>query len=192
MVCYDEPVAVNHGLSCCVKGFESWWAMLSHWLSIMVWYAGPLVLNHACYAEPNSCESCCVILRRLCLNYGVLCRAIGYTWYEPVVVNSGVLCWTSGYESWCVMLTKWSGIMVCNAAQVDVSHGVLCWDSDCGSFWVMLSKWLWIMLCNAEPVVVNYCVLCWASGCYSWCVIWSQWLWIMVWYAVPVGLNHDV
>ena len=22
MVCYDEPVAVNHGLSCCAKGYS--------------------------------------------------------------------------------------------------------------------------------------------------------------------------
>jgi hypothetical protein len=99
MVSYTEQVAVNHGLLCYASGCESWWVMLcqgceswcvmlSQWLWIMV-----------CYAEPNSCESCCVILSRLCLSYGVLCRAIGYKWYEPVVVNYGVLCCTSGCES---------------------------------------------------------------------------------------------
>jgi hypothetical protein len=29
-----------------------------------------------------------------------------------VVVNHGVLCWTSGCESWCVMLSQWLWIMV--------------------------------------------------------------------------------
>jgi hypothetical protein len=142
MVSYTEQVAVNHGLLCYASGCESWCVMLSQWLWIMV-----------SYAEPNSCESCCVILSRVCLSYGVLCRAIGYKWYESVVVNHGVLCWTSGCESWCGMLTKWLWIMVCNAEQV------------VESFWVMLSQWLWVMVCNAEPVVVNHGVLCWASGC---------------------------
>ena len=154
MVCIAVPVVVNHGVLCCVSGCELCCAMLRQWLWIMV-----------CYAEPNSCESCCVILSRLCLRYGVLCRAIGYKWYEPVVVNYGVLCWTSGCESWCAMATKWLWIMVCNAEQVVASHSELCWASDCESWCVMLSQWLLIMVCLTEPVVVNHGVSYEASCC---------------------------
>jgi hypothetical protein len=194
MVNFTVPVVVNHGVLCWVSGCElccamlvnhgelywangcdSWFAMLWHWLWVMVSYAELVVMNHMCYAEPNSFESCCVILSRLCLSYGVLCRAIGYKWYEPVVVNYGVLFWTSGCESWCVMLSKWLWVMESNAEPVVVNHGVLCWASDCESFWVILSQWLcswcvmlgqclWIMVCYTDPVVVNYGVLCFASG----------------------------
>ena len=174
--------------------------MLSQWLWI-----------HVCYTEPNSCESCCVILSRLCFSYGVSCRAIGYERYEPMVVNYDVLWWTSDCESWCVMLSQWLWIMVCYAELVAVNHAVLYW-----------SEWLWVMVCNAEPVVVKHGVLCWASGCEFMCAIvnrtvvnhvlyWadcdlvmvchaepldmndmSQWLWIMTCYGGPVVVNHGV
>ena len=84
LVCYDVPVAGNHGLSCCGKGCESWWVMLSKWLWIMVgmlwqwmWImvcsAEAVVTNHVvfccasfceslCFAEQSCCETWCVIL----------------------------------------------------------------------------------------------------------------------------------
>ena len=153
--------------------------MLSQWLWI-----------HVCYTEPNSWELCCVILSRLCFSYGVSCRAIGYEWYEPMVVNYDVLWWASDCESWCVMLSKWLEswwvmlnqwlwVMVRNAEPVVVNHGVLCWASGCESRGFMLSQWLWIMLWYAESVVVNHCVICWISG-----------LWVMLHYADPVVVNH--
>jgi hypothetical protein len=46
MVCYAEPVVVNHGVLCCAGGCESWCVMLSQWLCIMLCYAEPAVLNH--------------------------------------------------------------------------------------------------------------------------------------------------
>jgi hypothetical protein len=104
------------------SGLESWCGMLSQWLWIMVCYTDPVDVNHVCYTEPNSCESCCFILSQLCLSYGVSCRAAGYEWYESVVMNYGAFCWTSGPESWCVMLSKWLWLMVCNAEQVVVHN----------------------------------------------------------------------
>ena len=94
MVCYAEPVAVNHavlylfewfvnhGVQCWASGCESWCVMLSQWLWIM-------------------------------LSYG-----------QPVVVSHGELCWANGCESWCVMLRQWLWIMVCYAEPVVVKHGV--------------------------------------------------------------------
>ena len=46
MVCLAEAVVVNHGDLCCTSGGESWCAMLSQWLLIMVSYAVPAVVNH--------------------------------------------------------------------------------------------------------------------------------------------------
>jgi hypothetical protein len=153
MASYTEQVTMNHGLLYYASGCESWWVMLcqvceswcvmlSQWLWIMV-----------IYAEPNSCESCCVILSRLCLIYGVLCRAIGYKWYEPVVGKYGVLCWPSDSESWCVMLSKWLWVIVSYAEPVVVNHGVQCWASGCELLCVMLNQWLLFMVCYPEPVV---------------------------------------
>jgi hypothetical protein len=100
-------------------------------------------------------------------------------WYttcyaEPVIVNHVVLCWASGYVSWCAMLSQWLWIMVCYSEPVVVNHRVLCWPSGCESWWVMLSQWLWIVVCYAEPVVVYHGVLFLASDCESCCVFLSQ------------------
>jgi hypothetical protein len=43
MVCYAEPVVVNHGVLFWVSCFESWCVILSQWLCIMVCYAEPVV-----------------------------------------------------------------------------------------------------------------------------------------------------
>ena len=141
--------------------------MLNQWLWIMV-----------CYAEPVVDESWCVMLR-------------------PVVVNHGVLCWASGCESWCVILSQWfwtSETVVCVLYGVlclsqwlfmlCYSDGVLCWASGCES-------WL---LYYAEPVIVNHGVLClFVNHCVilpvvvnHGVVMLSQWLWIMVCYAEAV------
>jgi hypothetical protein len=46
MVCYDEPVVVNHGVLCCASDCESWCVMLSQWSCIMVCYSEPVIVNH--------------------------------------------------------------------------------------------------------------------------------------------------
>jgi hypothetical protein len=96
MVCYAEPVVVHHGVLFWTSDCESRYVILSpvvvnhvvlytvpvvvnqcvilnNWLWFMVSYAGPVVVNHMCYAEPvvmnyslfwwASCESWWVMLR---------------------------------------------------------------------------------------------------------------------------------
>jgi hypothetical protein len=46
MVCYTEPVVVNHGVLCRASGCKSWCVLLSQWVGIMVCYAEPVVVNH--------------------------------------------------------------------------------------------------------------------------------------------------
>ena len=114
MVCYAEPVVVNHGVlcvfvvvihvvlcwasewksrcECCGSGCESWWAMLSKWLWIIVRYAEPVVVNHD--------EVCCASGLWIMVCYAV-----------PVVVNHGELCSASGCESWWAILSQWIQIM---------------------------------------------------------------------------------
>ena len=150
---------------------ESWWVILSQWLWNMVCYAVPVVGSHGdyvvqgvwimmCYVEQSGCELLCVISLVV----------IGCKSYEPVLGNHGVLCWTYGCESWCVMLSKWLWIMVCHAEQVVVNHGVLCWVSGCE-------------LCCA--MLVNHGELYWASRCETWFDMLWRWLWVMVSHVVP-------
>ena len=134
---------------------------------------------------------------------------------EPVVVNHGVYCCASDFESRWVLLYQWLLIMVCIAEQVIVNHGEFYSASSCEWWCVMLSQccelccamlvndgelyWAsdWIMICYAMPVVVshgelccardvNHGVLCWAS-CSDSCVLyWTEKLWIMLFYTEPI------
>jgi hypothetical protein len=78
---------------------------------------------------------------------------------EPVVLNYGVLCWASGCESLCAILSQLLWIMFCYADPVVVNLVVLCWTSGCESCCVILNKWFSIIVCYAEPVVVIDSVL---------------------------------
>jgi hypothetical protein len=121
-----------------------------------------------------------------------------------VVVNHVVLFWTSGFESWCVILSHWLWIMVCCSEPVVANHDVLFWASGCETWCAILipvvvnrdvlwrAKWLWIMMWYAKP-----------SGWESRCAMPNQWFWIvfvmmsqslliMVYYAEPVDVNHGV
>jgi hypothetical protein len=111
---------------------------------------------------------------------------------EQVVMYYVVLCWASGCEPWCVILSQWLWIMVCYAEARLLNHGELWWANGCESWCVMLSQWLGIKVCYAEPVVVNHGMLFWASDCETCCVILSQWLWITMCYSEPVVENHGV
>ena len=156
----DVPVGVIHGElcwqsgceSCCVILYDSWWAMLSHWLWINVSYAEPWLRIMFCYAEPVIGNQVVSVV--------------------PVGVNHGELCEVSGCESCCVIMCQYVWLMVRYAKQVVWNHGVLCCASKCDSCWVMLSQWLWSIVSYAEPVVVNHVMLCWASGCET--------LWVML------------
>jgi hypothetical protein len=46
MACFTEPVVVNHGVLYGDSGCESWCAMLSQWLCVMVCNAEPVAVNH--------------------------------------------------------------------------------------------------------------------------------------------------
>jgi hypothetical protein len=181
MVCYAEPVVVNHGVLC--------WA--GWWLWITMCYAEPVVINHSvlCWASGyvvlcwvRGCESWCVMLSHW---LWIMCYA------EPMVVNHVVLCWARGCDSWCSY-----------AEQVVVNHGVLYWagwlwiigwyaePSGCESC-VILSR---VVVNQGELCWVSRCesgLSCWTSSCEWWCAMLSQWLWIMC-YTESVGLIHGV
>ena len=169
MMCYTEPVVVNHAV-----------LYYSEWLGIMVCNAESVVVNHGVLSWASGCESCVLcwpeqLWTMLCYTEPIVFelwgRAIGYEWYEPVVVNYGVLCWTSGCESWCVMLSQWLWIIVCYTDPLVMYRGVLWWASGCESWCVILNQGFWIIVCYAESLVVNHGMLCWVSRCESWCVL---------------------
>jgi hypothetical protein len=105
------------------------------------------------------------------------------TWFNSNDTNHGVLCWVSGCESCCGMLSQWQWIMVRYAVSVLLNHGVLCWDNGYESYCAMLSQWLWIIVWYAESVLVSRGALWWASSYESCCVLLNQWFWIMLCYA---------
>ena len=45
---------------------------------------------------------------------------------EPIIVNHDDVWLASVCESWCVMLSEWLCIMLCNVEPVVVNDGVLC------------------------------------------------------------------
>jgi hypothetical protein len=150
MVCYDEPVVVNHGVLFWASDCESCCVIRNQWLWIIVCYADPVVVNHGELWWTSGCESWCVMLSQW------LCIMVCYS--EPVIVNHVVFFWA----------------IVSYADPVVVNHGVLGWGSDCESCCVILSKWLWIMVnyvvksgCESwcaigmlSTVVENHGVLC--------------------------------
>jgi hypothetical protein len=166
----QQPVVVNHSVLCCAIGCESGWVMLSQWLWIMVCYAERVVVNcvELCWASGCGCESCCAHHDSQPLyqhttwwftTTGSAYHTMIYNhWFsinhhdsqplcysEPVFVNDSELCWASGCESWCVMLSELLWIMVCYDEPVVVNCVELCWASGCGceSCCDMLSRvWL--------------------------------------------------
>jgi hypothetical protein len=93
IVCYAEPVVVNHVVLCWASGCKSLCVILSQWLWIMVNYFEPVVVNNVVLFWASGCESWWVMLSQWF--WIMVCYS------EPVVVNHGVLCWTSGcvYDS---------------------------------------------------------------------------------------------
>jgi hypothetical protein len=151
MLCYDEPLVVNHGVLCWASDCESLCVMLSQLLWIMVCYYERVVVNHGVLCWSSGCESWWIMLWKVVVNHDALpvCWA---KWFGIMVCSVKL----SGCELWCIMPRK-----------VVVNHDVIpvCW-----------TQWLGIMVFYAEPVIVNHGELCWASGYESCCVILSQWL----------------
>ena len=154
MVCYAEPVVVNHCELCWASGCETLWVMLRYWFWIIVSNAEPVVVNHCvlcwagcvgimvCYPNPVVVNHC-VMLNRVCGNQGVLFWVSGW--------ESRCECYVS--ELWWVVLSQWLWITVCYFEPLVVIHCKFCWASGCESLLVMLSLWLWNIVSYAELCV---------------------------------------
>jgi hypothetical protein len=153
ILCYAEPVVVNHGVLFWASGCESWCVILSLWFWIMVSYDGSVVVNHGVLFWASGCESWCVILSKWLWIIVCYAKPCGCEWWcimlSKMVVNHDVLSWA-----------QWLGIMMCYAEPMVRNHGLLCCVSGCESWFVLLSQWLWIMVYHAEPVVVNHALSC--------------------------------
>ena len=57
MVWYAEPMVVNHGVLCLASDCESWCAMQSQQLWIMLLYTEPMAVNHTVLFLAIGCES---------------------------------------------------------------------------------------------------------------------------------------
>jgi hypothetical protein len=82
MVCYAEPVVVNHGLLCWASGCKSLYVILCQWLWIMVYYYELVVVNDVVLFWASGGESWYDILSQW------LWIMVSHA--EPVVVNHGV------------------------------------------------------------------------------------------------------
>jgi hypothetical protein len=92
MDCYVVPKVVNFVVLYCASGCESWYAMRSQWLWIMVYHTEPVV-NDSWWA---------MLSQWLWI---MVCYANQRLWImvfydEPVAVNYGLWCCTKGCESW--------------------------------------------------------------------------------------------
>jgi hypothetical protein len=155
MVSYAEPVVANQIVLCWASGCESLCALLRKWLWIMVCYTETVVVNHdispwlttTCSALHTMINNHLIGIthhdsQRVMISYIVPGLWIVVCNADPVVVNQGVVCWTSACDSWCVML--W--IMVSYNEPVGANHGVLLGGSACESWCALLSQWLCIMV----------------------------------------------
>ena len=62
IVCYAEPVGVNHCASFWDSGCESWHAMISKYVGIMVCYSEPMAVNDDVLCWTSGCKSLCGML----------------------------------------------------------------------------------------------------------------------------------
>jgi hypothetical protein len=166
----------NHFAELCLaSGCESWCAMLSQLLWIMVRYAEPVVANHVVLCWVSGYESLCVMLSQW------LWIIVSYA--EPVVVNHDYTLWLTPTGSAKLTMTHnhllTTHIMIHNQLLRITPHDSqsLAQDytpSGCESWCAMMCQWVWIMVCYAEPVVVNHGLLCCTKGCELWRLILSQ------------------
>jgi hypothetical protein len=208
------PVGVNHAELCWACGCESLCVILCQQVWNMASSVKAVVVKQFVLCLVNGCESCCIMLTQsMGITVWALCQ---WVWIMlcyseqvvqnhevndmPVGVNHGELCWASGCESRCAILSQWLWIIVNYVEPVVVKHCELCWANGCVSLCVIVG---WV--CG------NYGMLCWASRwesrgehcacrCESWWDMLKQWLgitlrmlcklvWIMCYY-VPIGVTH--
>jgi hypothetical protein len=151
---------------CWASDCESWCAMLSQWLCIILCYAGQVVVNHDVLFCASGCESWCVMLSKW-----LWIMVFSKTHHDSQPLAQHYTPWftitCSGLHT--IIYIHWFSITH------DNSHPL-------AQYYIpsMMSQWVWIMVCYAEPVVVNHGLLCCTKGCELWRLILSQWLWIMV------------
>jgi hypothetical protein len=147
MVCYSEPVVVNHAVLCYAqwlwivmyyaeqRGWESWFIMLSQWLWIMLYYAThhdsqPLAQqNKPWFTATGSAIHIMTNNHWLSITHHDSQPMAPYKtpWFTTTERLWIMLCYidSSGCESWCVMLRQWLWIRVCYSEPVVVNHAVL-------------------------------------------------------------------
>ena len=155
------PVVMNHAVLCwairwdsrierCASGCDILYVLCliydqyncKYWIYVYLYVVWHWLIKKCNWID---IESCCAMLSQS------LWITVFYA--EPVVVNHCELCWTSGCESLCAMLSR-----VCG------NHSVLCWASGWESRCECCASGC-ESVCYAEPVVVNHSVLCCASRC---------------------------
>jgi hypothetical protein len=153
MVCYDQPVLVNHGVLCWASGYVSWCAMLRQWFWIMVCYSGPVVVNNGVFTTTRSFithhDSQPLAQHNtpwFTTTGSALHTMISNHWLIIAPHNSQPL---AHY----VILSQWLWIMVWYAEPVFVNQCALYWAKGCESWCVKLSQWLLITDCYAVPKV---------------------------------------
>ena len=140
-------------------------------------------MNHVVKCLANSCKSWRIMLcQGLCI---MLCYAEQVVLNHdvnamPVGVNHGEICWGSGCESRCTMLSRVCGNhgKLCCASGSESLCAMLC--RECGNHGVLWWSSGWESRCE-----------CCTSGGDSWWAKKSQRMWITMCYYVPVGVNHD-
>jgi hypothetical protein len=165
-------VVVNHCELSWDSGCESWCAMISKCVGIMVCYSEPMVVNNDVLSWTSGCESCCCILSQ-CSPWFKPTRSA----YLTIIHTHWLRISHQDSEPLAQQNTPWFTNKVCYYEPVNVNRGVLCWASDCESCFAMLSHWLWIIVCYAESVGENHGVLLRASVCDALCDMLSQWFW---------------
>jgi hypothetical protein len=185
MVCYAEPVDVNHGVlfwaSGCPQHNSPWFTTTvsayhiiihNHWLSITQHDSQPLAQHDNPWSQPLPHHS------------------------TPWFTTSGSELHTMIDNHWLSTTNHDSQTLIRHdtpwfpTTGVSIAHHdsqLLCSNNTSRFITTELTIGLWITVSYDEPMVVNHGVLCWASGCESWCVILSQWLWIMLCYSEPAS-----
>jgi hypothetical protein len=163
MLCYAEPVSGIHGVLCWASGFETaqhYNMNHNYWFSLAHHDSQPLEKHITPWFRTTGSAYHTMIHNHWLSIARHYSQPYNTTIAEPVVLNHGVLCWPSGCESWCALMSQWLWIMVCFAEPVVVNHGVVCWTSGCESWWHRITHsdshhWLSIANHDSQPLVTH-------------------------------------
>jgi hypothetical protein len=130
IACYVEPVVLKHCVLCWASDCESSCVIRSQWLN-MIHSHSRSITHHNSHPldQHNSKWFTATDTVWLTMAHDQWLRQYSHNlvcYRELVVVKHCVLCWPSGSEALCVMLSQWLLIMVCYIEPVVVKHCVLC------------------------------------------------------------------